>query len=91
VAEAGPDPEVDPLAQLADRAQEYAGVWRSAIERNAAGTYKPEDWFDDVNRTWVMAAQDAARAFAMVVDAVSARTSEPETSAPDDEEPSPDG
>ena len=66
--------EPDPLAQLTERAQEYAAIWRSAIERNAAREYKPEDWFDDVNRTWVMAAEDAARAFAVVVDAVGARS-----------------
>ena len=81
----------DPMAQLTERAQEYAGIWRSAVERNAAGTYKPEDWFDDVNRTWVMAAEDAARAFATVVDAVSARTGEPEAAGAEDEDPSADG
>ena len=70
------DRDEDPMARLTDRAQDYASLWRSAIERNAAGTYKPEDWFDDVNRAWVMAAEDAARTFAAVVDAVSARTSD---------------
>jgi hypothetical protein len=69
-----PERNADPLAHLAERAQEYAGIWRSAIDRNAAGQYKPEDWFDDVNRTWVMAAEDAARAFAAVVDAMAARS-----------------
>src|SRR6188474_1365743 len=52
----------DPMARLSDRAEDYASLWRSAIERNAAGTYKPEDWFDDVNRAWAMAAEDAADA-----------------------------
>jgi hypothetical protein len=76
VAEDAREGDADPMAQLTDRAEAYAGIWRSAIERNAAGTYKPEDWFDDVNRTFVMAAEDAARAFAAVVDAVSARTAD---------------
>jgi hypothetical protein len=76
VAEDAGEGGADPMAQLTDRAEAYAGIWRSAIERNAAGTYKPEDWFDDVNRTFVMAAEDAARAFAAVVDAVSARTAD---------------
>ena len=84
MAEAAPGPESDPLAQMTERAQEYAGIWRSAIERNAAGAYKPEDWFDDVNRAFVMAAEDAARTFAAVVDAVAART-------PQDEDPSATG
>jgi hypothetical protein len=61
------------MARLADRAEQYAALWRSAIERNAAGQYKPEDWLDDVNRAFVMAAEDAARTFAAVVDAVTAR------------------
>ena len=74
MADGSPDDEPDPLAQLTERAQEYASIWRSAIDRNAAGAYKPEDWFDDVNRTWVMAAEDAARAFAVVVDGVVARS-----------------
>jgi hypothetical protein len=77
----------DPVAQLSARAQEYASIWRTAIERNAAGAYKPEDWFDDVNRSWVMAAEDAARAFAAVVDAVAARASATEPK----DDPSPDG
>ena len=75
-SEREPDREPDPMARLADRAQDYANLWRSAIERNAAGDYKPEDWFDDVNRAWVMAAEDAARTFAAVVDAVAARRPE---------------
>jgi hypothetical protein len=65
--------DADPLADLSARAQQYAGIWRSAIERNAQGAYKPEDWFDDVNRTWAMVAEDAARAFAALVDAAGAR------------------
>ena len=76
MAEDAREGDADPMAQLTDRAEAYAGIWRSAIERNAAGTYKPEDWFDDVNRTFVMAAEDAARAFAVVVDAVSARAAD---------------
>lgn len=79
MAEGSTDPTDDPLARLTERAQEYAGIWKAAADRNAARAYKPEDWFDDVNRTWVMAAEDAARAFAVVVDAVVARTAkEPE-------------
>ena len=70
MAEGSADPTPDPLARMTERAQEYAGIWQSAVERNAAGAYKPEDWLDDVNRTWVMAAEDAARAFAAAVDAV---------------------
>ena len=73
------DDPADPMARLSERAQAYADIWRSAIERNAEGAYKPEDWFDDVNRTWVMAAEDAARAFADIVDAMSARSKAAET------------
>ena len=78
MAEQASGPEEDPLAQLTERAQQYAAIWRSAIDRNAAGEYKPEDWFDDVNRTWVMAAEDAARTFAAVVDAVTSRSTSAE-------------
>jgi hypothetical protein len=84
MAEEAPAPDSDPLARVSDRAQEYADIWRSAIERNAAGAYKPEDWFDDVNRTWTMAAEDAARAFAVVVDAVAARSTEASEPGDDD-------
>jgi hypothetical protein len=85
MAEGSPDPNPDPVAKLSERAQEYAGMWKSAIERNAAGAYKPEDWFDDVNRAFVMAAEDAARAFAVVVDAVVTRSADAPES---DEDPS---
>jgi hypothetical protein len=78
MADGSTDDEQDPMARLSDRAQEYATIWRSAIERNASGAYKPEDWFDDVNRAFVMAAEDAARAFAAVVDAMASRTSDDE-------------
>ena len=88
MAEEAPAPDGDPLARVSDRAQEYADIWRSAIERNAAGGYKPEDWFDDFNRAWVMAAEDAARAFAAVVDVVAARGAN--ATAPE-EDPSADG
>ena len=88
MAEDPAEPKADPLARLTERAQEYAGMWQSAIERNAAGAYKPEDWFDDVNRAFVMAAEDAARAFATVVDAVAARSA----NAPEpDDDPSATG
>ena len=83
MADEAPAPDGDPLSRVTDRAQEYADIWRSAIERNAAGAYKPEDWFDDFNRTWVMAAEDAARAFAAMVDMAAARGAN--ATAPDED------
>jgi hypothetical protein len=49
------------LADLAERAVEYADIWRSAITRNAAGEYKPEDMLVDVQALWGLGVRDAAR------------------------------
>ena len=49
------------LADLAERAVEYADIWRSAISRNAAGDYKPEDALVDVQALWGLGIRDLAR------------------------------
>jgi hypothetical protein len=49
------------FADLAERAGEYAEIWRRAIARNAAGEYKPEDALVDVQALWGLSVRDLAR------------------------------
>jgi hypothetical protein len=58
------------LADLAERAVEYADIWRDAITRNAAGDYKPEDLLVHVQALWGLGARDAARMGSAMLEAV---------------------
>ena len=49
------------FADVAERAVEYADIWRSAITRNARGAYQPEDALVDVQALWGLAVRDATR------------------------------
>jgi hypothetical protein len=67
----------DPVEQLtelaataAERATAYADVWRSAIERNAAGAYAGADLLADAQALWGMAVADWLGAAAAVARAV---------------------
>ena len=56
-------------AVMGERMGDYAAVWRSAVERNAEGTYAAENFLVDVEQIWGMTLGDAARFGAAVVDA----------------------
>ncbi|MDP1819046.1 MAG: hypothetical protein Q8K58_04030 [Acidimicrobiales bacterium] len=58
------------FAGAAERAVEYADVWRSAMQRNAAGAYKAEDLLVDMQTVWGMSVRDAARTGAAVIEAM---------------------
>lgn len=58
------------FADVAERAVEYADIWRKAITRHAAGDYKPEDMLVDVQALWGLSARDAARMGSAMVEAV---------------------
>jgi hypothetical protein len=58
------------FADASERAVQYANVWKSAIERNAAGTYKSEDLLVDVEALWGMSVRDAAALGAKVVESL---------------------
>jgi len=58
------------FADVAERAVEYADVWRSAITRNASGAYQPEDALVDVQALWGLAIRDAIRVGSALVEAV---------------------
>jgi hypothetical protein len=74
-------------ADLAERAVDYADVWRSAMERNAAGQYKSEDLLVDLQALWGMSIRDAARVGTAVIDAVA--TVVPEEPFASDDDPGP--
>ena len=46
------------FADLTDRLSEYAGVWRDAIARNAAGTYRADDFLVDAQTLCGMGVRD---------------------------------
>jgi hypothetical protein len=58
------------LADLAERAVEYADIWRKAITANASGDYKPEDMLVDVQALWGLGVRDAARMGSAMVEAL---------------------
>lgn len=58
------------FADLAERAGEYADIWREAISRNAAGDYKPEDALVDVQALWGLSIRDLARASSAMLEAL---------------------
>ena len=62
-------PLADAWAVMGERMVDYAAVWRSAVERNADGTYAAENFLIDVEQIWGMTLGDAARFGAAVVDA----------------------
>jgi hypothetical protein len=57
-------------ATAAERATDYAAVWRDAISRNAAGTYTGTELLADAQKLWGMALADWLDAAAAVADAV---------------------
>lgn len=59
------------FADLTDRLSEYAGVWRDAIARNAAGTYRADDFLVDAQTLCGMGVRDMVRVASAVL-AVSA-------------------
>ena len=75
-----PDPEAEgthpydavtaAFADVAERAVEYADIWRSAITRNAGGAYKPEDALVDVQALWGLAVRDVARVGSALVESL---------------------
>ena len=56
-------------AVMGERMADYAAVWRSAVNRNADGTYAAEDFLVDLEQIWGMTLGDAARVGAAMVDA----------------------
>ena len=62
------DKVTDALADVAERAVDYADVVRSAVERNAAGTYAAKDYLVDLQTLWGMSIRDAARVGSAMVE-----------------------
>jgi hypothetical protein len=58
------------MADLAERAVEYADIWRSAIERNADGEYDPGDLLVDLQQLWGLGVRDLARASSAFLEVV---------------------
>jgi hypothetical protein len=68
-----PDPFEKVTAALADageRLVEYADVWRSAIERNAAESYAADDFLVDLQTMWGMGVRDVTRVGAAFVETI---------------------
>ena len=66
----GFDQFTDALTDVTERLNDYAAVWQAAAASNAAGTYKAEQWLDDVQTMWVMTAHDVAKGWATFIDAI---------------------
>jgi hypothetical protein len=49
------------FADAGERLVEYADVWRSAIERNAAENYAADDLLVDLQTLWGMSVRDVTR------------------------------
>jgi hypothetical protein len=74
----------EPLARVADALAaasrglaEHAEVWRSAVERNAAGEYAADDALADWQTLWGLALRDAATVWAALFDALEEARPEP--------------
>lgn len=70
------------FADLTDRVFEYAGVWRDAIARNAAGTYRADDFLVDAQTLCGMGVRDMVRAVSAVLAVSAPRESEKGPGAP---------
>lgn len=77
------------FADASERLVEYADVWRSAIARNASGSYAADDLLVDLQALWGMSIRDAARVGAAVVESMAAAVPDP-VDEPDDGDVEPD-
>lgn len=84
------DKVTDAVTEATERLNEYAAVWQAAATANAAGTYKAENWLDDVQTVWVMSAHDMAKGWAAYIDAIAKTVPSGSPAAPEDEVSDPD-
>jgi len=53
---------------IGERFDEYAAVWKGAVERNGRNEYAADDFMVDLQKLWGMSVRDAVTATAAVVD-----------------------